>query len=140
MKLAFLEITTSESKGKSCTIGSGSPRNLQGLEVWHETGVKGEDEMDTNYFLGRLNSQLNYLSGGVFEMMKADNMMRESAKKALTTQFSGLQAFNEQLHNLTNLFFKEFPDESITREREMEDWWDHIAEGWSPDKLTNGKK
>jgi hypothetical protein len=70
--------------------------------------------MDTDYFLGRLNSQLNYLSADVFERMKAENTMRESAKKELTTQFMGLQAFNEQLYNLTNLFFKEFPTESIT--------------------------
>jgi len=96
--------------------------------------------MDTNYFLERLNSQLNYLSAGVFERMKADNVMRESARKALTEQFTDLRAFNEQVYNLTNQFFREFPAESVTREREMEDWWDHIAGGWSPDKLTNGKK
>ncbi len=96
--------------------------------------------MDTNYFLERLNSQLNYLTAGVFERMKADNVTRESARKALTAQFTDLRAFNEQVHNLTDQFFKEFPAESVTREREMEDWWDHIAGGWSPEKLTNGKK
>ena len=96
--------------------------------------------MDTNYFLGRLNSELNYLSAGVFERMKAADTMREGAKKALTTQFADLQDFTAQMYDLTNQFSKEFPAESITREREMEDWWDRIAGGWSPDKLTNGRR
>jgi len=96
--------------------------------------------MDTNYFLRRLNSQLNYLSAGVFERMKAADTMGESTKKALTTQFTDSRDFTARLYNLRNEFFKEFPAESVTRKREMEDWWDHIAGGWSPDKLTNGKK
>jgi hypothetical protein len=96
--------------------------------------------MDTNYFLGRLNSQINYLSPGVFDRMKAADTMRKGAKMALTTQFTDLRDFTARLYNLTNQFFKAFPAESITKEREMEDWWDHIAGGWSPDMLTNGKK
>ena len=96
--------------------------------------------MDTNYFLGGLNSQLDYLSSGMFERMKAGDMMREIAEKALTAQFTYLQSFTEQLHNLMNQFFKEFPAESMTRDREMEDWWNHIGGGWSPDKLIDGKK
>ena len=95
--------------------------------------------MDTNYFLGRLNSELNYLSQGVFDRMKAADTMREYAKKALTTQSADLQAFTAQLSNMTDRFFKEYPAESIIREREMEDWWDRIAGGWSPDKLTSGQ-
>ena len=65
--------------------------------------------MDTNYSLGRLNSQSDYSSTGIFYRTKEAQ------------------------------FFKEFPVESFTREQEMDDWWEHIAGGWSPDKLTNGK-
>jgi len=39
-----------------------------------------------------------------------------------------------------NQFSGEFPAEYVERGREMEDWWDHVAGGWSPDKVTDGKK
>lgn len=95
--------------------------------------------MDTNYFLGGLKSELNYLTAGVLDRMKAVDTLREGAKKALTTQFTDLHAFTAQLSDITKLCFKKYPAESITKKREMEYWWDRIAGGWIPDKITSGQ-
>jgi hypothetical protein len=93
--------------------------------------------MDINYFLGRLKPELNYLTAGVFDRVKAVDSMREDAKKALTAQFADLHDFTARLSDIRNLCFKKYPAESIKKKQDMEYWWDHIAGGWSPDKLAS---
>jgi hypothetical protein len=40
------------------------------------------------------------------------------------------------LNVYTGHLLKEYPAESITKKRDMEDWWDRRAGGWTPDKIA----
>jgi hypothetical protein len=43
---------------------------------------------------------------------------------------------NVSTGHFTNWLLKGYPAESIPKERDMEDWWDRRAGGWTPDKIA----